>query len=982
MHDREIDQVRSTRQPIRGEVPFTGTNGRRQYEYIFVPVIGADGEVEAVAGTTRDVTERKEVERRLLASEERQTFLVELVNAIRSTSDAVEVQAFVCRVLGQHLRANRVVYFEVNGDEYVIERDYTAGVPPLAGRYPISAFGSALYATLLEGRTIVESDARTESGRLPSERAAFDEIQVRGHVEVPLLKGGRLVAGMSVQVSERRDWTPDDIALIEDTAERTWAAIQRARTEAELRASEERSIFVRRSSGVGFWYCDLPFDVLEWDEMVKAHFHLPSDATVTIQTFYDRMHPEDRERTRTTIEHCIANRIPYKIDYRTVNPDTGEIRWVRAIGRTFYDAEGIPIRFDGVTLDVSDQKRAEESLLASQQQLEAVLHSIDDGLVVMDREWRYTYFSEKAACILGVRREDMLGGLVWDLYPLAVETRFHEEYHRAMETGEPGHFEVFYPGTINKWLECHCYPSANALTVYFRDVTDRKQQEAERDAAQRTLATLVERCPFGIYIVDADFRLANVNAGSLSGAFRNVRPLIGRSFAEVIHIIWPEPVATDILGKFRHTMETGEPYYSNDFVSARADIDETEGYEWELHRISLPDGRNGVVCYYYDATRLRRVEQELREADRRKDVFLATLAHELRNPLAPIRNGLQVIRLSGASGTIEQARAMMERQLGQMVRLVDDLLDVSRVTSGKLELRRSLVELKAIIDAAAETSRPVLEEAGHDLSVSVPEEPICVDGDATRLSQVVSNLLNNSAKYTKRGGHVRLTVEREENTVLVSVADDGIGIPPTMLGKVFEMFTQVDRALEKTTGGLGIGLSLVKGLVEMHGGTIEARSEGEGRGSEFVVRLPVAKSAVRQPVPGLPDDQVNSSGRRRILVADDNVDSANSLAKLLELLGNDVSTANDGIQALQVAEAVRPEIILLDIGMPRLNGYETARRIRATGWGQGILLVALTGWGQEEDRKKSSDAGFNHHLVKPVEIAELMKLLGKLQEKK
>ena len=320
---------------------------------------------------------------------------------------------------------------------------------------------------------------------------------------------------------------------------------------------------------------------------------------------------------------------------------------------------------------------------------------------------------------------------------------------------------------------------------------------------------------------------------------------------------------------------------------------------------------------------------------------------------------------------------MMDRQLTQLVRLVDDLLDVSRVTTGKLVLRRERVDLKAVIDAAIETSRPAIEQAGHEFTIEVPEEPMVVDGDAARLIQVVSNLLNNSAKYTHRGGRIRLVVGRDGGMAVVSVTDDGIGIPPGMLGRVFDMFTQVDRKLEKTTGGLGIGLSLVRGLVEMHGGTIEARSEGEGLGSEFVVRLPILEPALG--VTGPSNERVEviaSSGLRRILVVDDNVDSADSLGELLEMLGNEVRTAYDGEAGVAAAGAFRPAVVLCDIGMPKVNGYDAARRIRAEEWGEGMVLVALTGWGQEEDRAKSANAGFDHHLVKPVETAALMKLLA------
>ncbi len=371
--------------------------------------------------------------------------------------------------------------------------------------------------------------------------------------------------------------------------------------------------------------------------------------------------------------------------------------------------------------------------------------------------------------------------------------------------------------------------------------------------------------------------------------------------------------------------------------------------------------------------------ETLRDADRRKDEFLATLAHELRNPLAPIRNALGFIRHSGANGAVEKARAIMERQVTHLVRLVDDLLDVSRITRGKLELRKERIELRAVLDAALEASRPAIEQSGHTLEVSLPDVPIPLEGDSTRLAQVVSNLLNNAAKYTPPGGHIALSAEAEADGALVKVTDDGIGIPPAMLGRVFEMFTQVDRALEKTTGGLGIGLSLVKGLVEAHGGAVEARSEGDGRGSEFIVRLPIA--VPEMTVAAAPPAARLDPGRPlRVLVVDDNGDAAETLGQLLELLGHTTRTANDGEEGVAVAEEFRPDVVLMDIGMPRLNGYDAARRIRAQPWGTSMTLVALTGWGQEDDRKKSAAAGFDRHLVKPVEEAALLRVLAESAE--
>jgi CheY-like chemotaxis protein len=312
-----------------------------------------------------------------------------------------------------------------------------------------------------------------------------------------------------------------------------------------------------------------------------------------------------------------------------------------------------------------------------------------------------------------------------------------------------------------------------------------------------------------------------------------------------------------------------------------------------------------------------------------------------------------------------------------MVHLVDDLLDLSRISRGKIELRKERVELARVVQQAVETSAPLIEMNCHDLKITMPPGPIYVDADVTRLAQVFSNLLNNAAKYTERGGQVHLSVSRSGSEVHVSVKDNGMGIPAPMLPKVFEMFTQVDRHLERSQGGLGIGLSIVKRLVEMHGGSVGAESDGPGAGSEFVVRLPVALS-IAQPN-GDEQELSQQSSCRRILVVDDNRDAAMSLAMMLKLMGNETKTAHDGFEALEIAAAFQPDLILMDIGMPRLNGHETARRIRAQPWGKSVVLVALTGWGQEEDRRKSDDAGFDLHMTKPIEPTLLQKLLAASQ---
>lgn len=379
-------------------------------------------------------------------------------------------------------------------------------------------------------------------------------------------------------------------------------------------------------------------------------------------------------------------------------------------------------------------------------------------------------------------------------------------------------------------------------------------------------------------------------------------------------------------------------------------------------------------------TERKRTEQVRREADRKKDAFLATLAHELRNPLSSIRNAVEILKTKGPPHPdLEWARGVLDRQAQLMARLLEDLLDVSRISRNAVTLRKERVELAAVLDAALETSQPIIEASRHELTLNLPPEPIHLEADPVRLAQVFANLLNNAAKYTEEGGRIWLTAERRGGDVTVSVRDSGIGIAAEMLPRVFEIFWQAKPASVRSQSGAGIGLSLIKGLVELHGGSVTTHSEGPGQGSEFVVRLPVAiKTPVEEPPRPSKDGEQQAVTKHRILIVDDSRDSADMLAMLLKSAGNEVGTAYDGEQAVKAAEALRPHVVLLDIGLPKLNGYDACRRIREQPWGQGMFLIALTGWGQEEDRRRAEAAGFDQHIVKPVDPADLMKLLASL----
>jgi signal transduction histidine kinase/ActR/RegA family two-component response regulator len=379
--------------------------------------------------------------------------------------------------------------------------------------------------------------------------------------------------------------------------------------------------------------------------------------------------------------------------------------------------------------------------------------------------------------------------------------------------------------------------------------------------------------------------------------------------------------------------------------------------------------------------KLRESEEALREADRRKDEFLATLAHELRNPLAPIRNAVEIMRLAQSDPiATASARSLVERQLKQLVRLIDDLLDVSRITQGRLELRREKLDLATALRTALETSRPLIQAKSHTMHVAWPSAPLFVDVDATRIAQVFANLLNNSAKYSAPGSAITVQMFPEGDAVVVTVTDNGVGIPPVMLGRVFEMFERVTRAGDGVQDGLGIGLTLVRRLVELHGGTVTAHSAGLNQGSTFTVRLPAWQPLM--PVAALAARASSlaastpEAARRRILVADDNRDAATSLALLLEMEGHDVRRAYDGVEAVAIADEFRPDVALLDIGMPRLDGYGAARELRGREWAKDMLLLALTGWGQNEDKRLAREAGFDRHLTKPVDPDILRNLVA------
>jgi PAS domain S-box-containing protein len=555
------------------------------------------------------------------------------------------------------------------------------------------------------------------------------------------------------------------------------------------------------------------------------------------------------------------------------------------------------------------------------------------------------------------------------------------DVRRAFETGEYfTEFRVIWPDGSVHWLETRAnvlrdgQDNPARIVGVNMDVTERKQQEEALRASEQRWRTMAEALPNLVWtdLPDGQCDWLSSQWGKFTGIPEN--DLLGLRWLETV-------IHPDDRERTRACWEAACADRADYDLEYRIRRHDGEYHWFKTRGVPIRDER-GEITYWFgtctDIEDVKRLEAALLETDRRKNEFLATLAHELRNPLAPVRHAVELLRhYGGDAERVEQTRGMMDRQLSHMVRLVDELLDMSRISRGSVQLRLERVDLASAIRSAVESARPLIESQAHKLTVTLPPEPIYLNADSTRLAQVVSNLLNNAAKYTEKGGHIWLTAKRQGNEAVISVGDTGIGIRPEHLPHVFEMFSQVAPALERSQGGLGIGLSLVRGLVELHGGVVEARSRGVGKGSEFIVRLPVVETPAPSETPEPPAFQRMASGRmRRILVVDDNRDAADGLALMLRVMGHETRTAYDGLESLQAAANFRPDVVLLDIGLPKMNGYEVAQEIRKEPWGKGMALIALTGWGQEDDKRRALDAGFDHHLTKPVEAAVLAKLLA------
>jgi len=888
MHEREIDEVVRTKAPVKGEVPFNGTGGRRVYEYIFTPVFDVNGEVEAVSGTTRDVTDRKFAEQKAL-------FLSRLTRRLALLGSEEELLREATEAAGQFLDAHRCYFVECSEQKDKLDIKWNwlrdSGAEDLSGEKNLTDFGGSEWLEKFLAGNFAVSDVKMDP-LTKAHAANYDAVEVRSYAVQTFDRDGKVTAMLAVTDDRPREWTPQELILIENILSRTWPLVERIRSEVALRESEEHLRLITNQIPALIGYVDKDCRYRFVNDHYTRWFNRPSAdilgrharEVLGEETFLARLPGIERALSGESLR--VEGQIPHhslgirEVDLALV-PDMAEGGNVRG--------------FYVMGFDITEHKRSELTLSLRNERLR----------------------------------------LLWDSARILLTTDDPDTMlHRLFEQVS-GHLgaDAYFNFTIAEGGKSLMLRSWHGIS--------------EEDAAGISVIG-VGSGPCGLVALQRKPVVVPGGDGC-SGLALNFG---ARAYAGY-------PLISDgqVLGTLAFSSRSRESFSA----------DELEFIETISHYVTAAYVRLELVA-------------NLQEGDRRKDEFLATLAHELRNPLAPIRTGIEVLKHSlHQPEKIDGVIGIIERQTAQMVRLIDDLIDVSRITRGTIELRNSIIDLAEVIPTAIEAVQPLIDRSGHLILTNFPDRPVHVDGDAGRLSQVFANLLNNAARYSPDGGRIVLSMEITADSVIVRVKDEGEGIDPLMQDQVFEMFTQVKRPGTTTSEGLGIGLTLVRLLVNQHGGSIEVFSEGVGKGSEFKVRLPlVVAETPAEPEPEAVDQPAAGHPPCSILVVDDGVSAADMLALFFKLEGYETCTAYDGIEALEVAEKNHPRIVFMDIGMPRMDGYEAARRLRQIPGCEHVILIALTGWGQESDREKTRLAGFDHHLVKPVEPGMLRSLLAEL----
>jgi PAS domain S-box-containing protein len=949
-----------------------------------VALFDASGEVRGAVAACLDITRLKEIERLLRETEER----------FRELADSAPVQIWMGDADARMVHVNaRCLEYAGLPLERMIGEGWSEMLHPQDRERYLKEYRSAAAA-----RTDFQSLIR-----LRRRDGMYRWFEATG---LPRFEGASFVgfSGISLDVTERKE------------------------AEDALRLSEERLRVATETAGIFTWDCDLADDSLHWSDNAAEVIGCAPDALPTETSgLYFFVDPREAGRILREFEEVVdRGEEVYVTEYRGVG-DTAAARHFLTHVRIVYE-DGRAVRLLGVTQDVTERRRVDLALRereASQRflvRLGDALRSLSDPIDMQRTAARLltkhlgvsgVMFAEVGGEELLVRASFARDNAPWmGRFPLRVfgdatveagrrgETvvvrdvsgsqKFTERERERLLGAGIGAFVGAMLVRDGRWLAVlgpyHHEPKewTDAEVQLVRDVAERTWEAVERGRTDTALRNSEERfrsmadaTPAMVWTADPEGRTTFHNRRWLE--YTGIDPEDNAtSWSLVLH---PED-RDRCVRAWERALRRGTEYE----IEVRNRRHDGE-YRWFLTRATPIRDREGRIVEWYGSTtdihELKVAEEALRAADRQKDEFLATLAHELRNPLAPIANAVEILRVKGGDQQeVVWSRDIIDRQVRHMAYLLDDLLDVSRITRGRLKLRKSRATLESVVATAVETSQPLIDASGHDLTVRLPSERVDLVADPVRLAQVLSNLLNNAAKFTPSGGRIRLEAEvlgsGTEREVVIWVQDTGEGIGSEMLPHVFEMFTQSGAAPQSVQSGLGIGLSLAKGLIELHGGAIEADSDGPGRGSTFRVRLPVAAEPLVEEASSSSPSEPEAVERRRLLVVDDLEDSADSLSLHLEMLGHDVHTAYGGQQALEMAERLRPDVVLLDLGMPEPNGFEVCSRLRAEPWGRKAFLIALTGWGQDEDRRRTADAGFDMHLVKPVDTVQLRRALASI----
>jgi PAS domain S-box-containing protein len=802
---------------------------------------------------------------------------------------------------------------------------------------------------------------------------------------------------------------------------------RRRRAEERVRESAERLQLALAAGSLGDWRWEASSDVVSFGNGGAEIFGLPANSQLTWTEMKSRLLPEDGELAGAAVERALAEHSDYSIEYRVRRP-SGERCWVAARGRGIYSESGAVLGMLGIVQDITARKQAEEV----RGHLAAVVEGTDDAVITKTLDGIIASWNRGAERIFGYSAAETIGQPVTMLIPLDHIDEEATILGRLRRGERLDHYDTVRlrkDGTRFD-VSLAVSPIRNndgaivGASKIARDISLQKRAEAALREETRILELLnssgaaiagkLDTAALVQTVTDAATQLSGAKFGAF---FYNVTNAQGESF--FLYALSGAP--REAFEKFGLPRNTAifDPTFRGAGVVRSADITQDPRYGKNSPHQGMPEGHlpvrsylavpvisrsgdvigglffghpevnvfteraqrlvEGVAAQAAVAMDNARLFEALHNTDRRKDEFLATLAHELRNPLAPIRQAAIISRAPNATEAQRRwSHDVISRQVQNMALLLDDLLDISRVSSGTLELRTENTQLATIVEAAVETARPLIDAKRHALTIDLPDQPVSFAADPLRLSQVLSNLLTNAAKYTDPEGRIRLHASSSDHAVTISVADSGIGLAEDALERVFQMFSQVKSAQDRSEGGLGIGLALTKGIVALHGGTIEARSAGPGRGSEFIVSLP------RRALQAAPVSRTTASGsadaaRRRVLIADDNRDAAETLATLLRMEGHDVTVAHNGREAMVVYQSIHPDVVLLDIGMPELNGYEVAQRVRQNATSPRPVLIAVTGWGQDSDKARALAAGFDHHFTKPVEpdaIAAILRAGG------